>query len=888
MVSKLLQSNFITSLFLFFAALVPRVVDLGRFLTADEFLWVDRSHNFLAGLMNQSYQCDSIIEAWQFAAEGLACTLRTGHPGVTTMWTGSFGFWLSWLPQRQTVSLYDYVVNASTNPLDPNLIIPERLGTVFIVSLWVVIVFWLGRRLFGGKIAFVAALLIALSPFHIALSRVIHHDALSTTFMTLSVLCALIFWGQRANRHWLVASGIFGGLGFMSKSPALYLLPFIAVVGLWFLIQQVKRGEDQLSGASDEGKPQNYQLTKSKLGFVPQAMLSANFSEQLIRTVVNGLIWFAVFVVTVFAVWPAMWSVPQTAIATIFDFGNKYATGGHAKGNFFMGQVSQDPGLLFYPVSWLFRTTPLVIVGVVLGLIAWPWVAFRRRGRDVLAVSVESPETQKNGLQQFYTYLPLILIFIGGYLLLMTVGEKKQERYLLPIYPWLDFMAAAGLVWLTHLVLSLPRLKSLVHHSERMLYAALIPVALIITLHSYLVVSAFPYYFTYYNPMLGGIQAASKVLTIGWGEGMDLAADFFNRRTTATQVRVASWYESTFAPFFYGQSISYSKEKGKALAGDYVVFYINQMQRRYPDDVMFDFFSDRSDPVEVISVDGLDYVWIYPSLSVDHYVDDQTYSGIASLLAWQWSPSYATFEPGRSVAFDLYWEYLGKQPDEPFFVRLVDAQERVWAEGLSQSSAAYNRPPGDWRVGEIVYDRGEITLPQDIPPGQYRLRIGLYTQAPAVKEGELLFKLPSEDTVVHVASNPIFIPLASTTPTLRPQSFGSATLFDAVVPQEPVVAGSRIPLELQWRVDRPMAADSTVHIGLMNEAGEAQQGWFNLTLSDIFNPSDVTWQVGDIIRTNWRLDLLPDIPPGEYYVELVMPEDTSQTLPFGEIEIIAE
>ncbi|MCB0211946.1 MAG: glycosyltransferase family 39 protein, partial [Anaerolineae bacterium] len=241
MISKILRSSIITSLFLFFAALIPRVVDLGRFLTPDEFLWVDRSRNFLAGLINPAYQCDSVVEAWHYVAEGLACTLRTGHPGVTTMWTGSFGFWLSWLPERRTVSLYDYVVNASTNPLDPNLIIPERMGTVFIVSLWVVAIFWLGRRLFGGSIAFVGALLIALSPFHIALSRVIHHDALSTTFMTLSIMTALVFWGQKAGRHWLVASGMFGGLAFMSKSPALVLLRFIAGEGDWLLFSDDKQ-----------------------------------------------------------------------------------------------------------------------------------------------------------------------------------------------------------------------------------------------------------------------------------------------------------------------------------------------------------------------------------------------------------------------------------------------------------------------------------------------------------------------------------------------------------------------------------------------------------------------------------------------------------------------
>ena len=126
--------KYLISLFLFLLALIPRLPDLGRFLTADEFLWVDRSRNFLAGLTNPAYQCTTVVEKWEFA-EGLACTLRTGHPGVTTMWTGSFGFLLRWLVEGRSTSLHDYVVAVSTNPLDPTFIAPERLGTVLITSL---------------------------------------------------------------------------------------------------------------------------------------------------------------------------------------------------------------------------------------------------------------------------------------------------------------------------------------------------------------------------------------------------------------------------------------------------------------------------------------------------------------------------------------------------------------------------------------------------------------------------------------------------------------------------------------------------------------------------------------------------------------------------------
>ncbi|MBI1879689.1 MAG: glycosyltransferase family 39 protein, partial [Chloroflexi bacterium] len=438
--SRLLASSWFISLTLFILALLPRLPDLGRFLTPDEFLWIDRSRNFLAALTDLSYQCDSVVEQWRFVAQGLACTLRTGHPGVTTMWTGSLGFLLRWLGDGRPGSLHDYVVAVSTNPLDASFIAPERLGTVLITSLAVVAFYWLARRLFGASIALLGAVLLALDPFHIALSRVIHHDALSTTFMTLSVLCAFIYWGQGSGvrgrgsgvggqgsgvidqravsggrrsavggRYWLLLSGLLAGLAFLSKLSSLFLMPYIALTGLWFFVERERRtGKD----------------------FILHPRRARSARQSFILLILDGLLWFAVALTIVFILWPAMWVAPLETVQTAFLLGFKYTTGGHAKGNFLLGQVSNDPGVLFYLVTWLYRTSPLVLVGVIAGLIT----------------SLPRHPVTPSPFHRFFRYLPLILLFILGYYLLMTLGEKKQERYFLPVYPWLNLIAAAGLI----------------------------------------------------------------------------------------------------------------------------------------------------------------------------------------------------------------------------------------------------------------------------------------------------------------------------------------------------------------------------------------------------------------------------------------------------------
>jgi len=940
MLPGFLRSHFVISLLIFIVALLPRLLDPDQFLTPDEFLWIDRSRNFLAGLLDPAYQCTSVVEKWNFVAEGLACTLRTGHPGVTTMWTGSLGLWLSWLANSRYIGLPDYLATVSTNPLDVTLIAPARIGTILITALWVVIVYWLARRLFGSQIALVGALLLALDPFHIALSRVIHHDALSTTFMTLAVLAAFIYWGQGSSKKWLLISGGLAGLAILSKSPALFLLPFIAVVGLWFLGKEI-RGRSKEDGA----RKAYWSLVR--------------------ETVLDGLLWFGVAVAVVFVFWPAMWVTPLEAMETVFFIGSKYATGGHAKGNFFLGEISNDPGPLFYPVTWLYRTSPLVMLGVIAALGLWPWR--KRIGKEaslsqssgspvmepIVASGVYGVEPLGGGPAEastpspafnFFSYLPLLLIFILGYYLLMTVGEKKQDRYFLPVYPWLNLIAAAGLVSIIHLPFrsfvrrspSHPSTPPALSHSPELFTQYPLPsspsssellndsrnfsptdrndrwykffrwttlrftfypqgasgsvlrlpllLLLILTLHGYFVASHFPYYFTYYNPVLGGIQGAAHAVTIGWGEGLDLAAAYLNQQFGASRRRVASWYESTFAPYYYGPAISYSKEKGKVLAGDYAIFYINQTQRRFPDDILFEYIERRFEPVHVVTLHGLEYAWIYPSLGIDHYIQDQTYTGIASLLAWQWTLGDRPFKPGEDIQFELYWEYLSKKQDEAFFFRLVDAQNRPWAEGLSQPVG--NPPAEQWREGEIIYETGVLRVPSGMPPGQYQLQIGFYTSAPAVTSGELLFVTPPEESLITVDHGaPFSVNLPINAVETWENLDRSLTLIGTVLPQEPLPPGANVPIELFWQVNQALPANAELHVGLMDEAGQAKQAWFNLSLAETLNPDQTTWQPGDVIHTRWQLQLLPEVTPGRYHFDLVWPADPQQVLPFGRLDI---
>ncbi len=94
------------------------------------------------------------------------------------------------------------------------------------------------------------------------------------------------------------------------------------------------------------------------------------------------LIWGGVALVVYFALWPALWVDPAWTLSRVFSISGAYATEGHDSSVFFNGQIyNGDPGFWFYPINYLWRTTPVVMVGLVLlvGTFIWGGALTRRR-----------------------------------------------------------------------------------------------------------------------------------------------------------------------------------------------------------------------------------------------------------------------------------------------------------------------------------------------------------------------------------------------------------------------------------------------------------------------------------------------------------------------------
>jgi 4-amino-4-deoxy-L-arabinose transferase-like glycosyltransferase len=96
----------------------------------------------------------------------------------------------------------------------------SRLLAAGIGTLTLLAVFSLGRSLYGARAGVIAALFMALMPYHVIVTRQVLLDGPMTLFGTLG-LCAMAFFARTAKSRWLYVAGVCTGLAFLSKETAI-------------------------------------------------------------------------------------------------------------------------------------------------------------------------------------------------------------------------------------------------------------------------------------------------------------------------------------------------------------------------------------------------------------------------------------------------------------------------------------------------------------------------------------------------------------------------------------------------------------------------------------------------------------------------------------------
>jgi len=536
------------------AILLPRLDSLGSFVTADEPTWGKRSANFYYALRDGKF----------------VDTYQTGHPGVITMWAGALGYHLQF-PDYERVGqenlgdtrLFDIFKNRAVNPM--KILATARLAVVLVVTLSLLAAWYYARQLFGPWIALAGILLIAFEPMHVAHSRFLHTNGLSSSFLLVSVLAFLDFLRRRHGSSLLV-SATAAGLGFLTVTPSFMIIPIIGFLGIQELFGKKLRAIVSLATVR--------------------------------RVFIPLLAWGLLSLLVVFIVWPAMWVDPLGTLGSVFEHAFNAAEGGGGGAELVSAyQVDYDPSdkyVYYYPLTYLWRSTPVTWIG----LLALGFILATRNSGFITAPTRRS--------------LAGLAWFIVLFTILMTLGTKKFDRYYLPCYLAFDFLAAAGLVeglrWLGGKFTS--RLRTIVPVTA---------MVFLLAIQALLTASHHPYYLTYFNPLLGGIQKATDVLLVGWGEGLNEAAIYMKTIPGMRTKRIVSWYPLAFN--WYSHSLGFISEPidiarhsppeviQSYLDADYVLVYLNQWQRNMPSELFAAL--EQIEPEHIVQVKGVDYVKIY-------------------------------------------------------------------------------------------------------------------------------------------------------------------------------------------------------------------------------------------------------------------------------------
>jgi 4-amino-4-deoxy-L-arabinose transferase-like glycosyltransferase len=539
--------------------------------TVDERLWMIRSYVFGSALVHHHL-------AKVTAGGGVGDVTRPTMPGVTTMWAGTMGRWLV---------KWGHSLGLNQNPLHPvpgsrEVLRASRAVVALWCSLALVVFVWLAQRLVGRRAAWIAGVLLAVEPWLVGMSFVLHTDAMVAMFGAVSVVALAVGLqpvtaestadaGRPTGWHRVrrpavdvdvfpvVLSAVFGGLALLTKLNAAALLgPALVIVVLADLWRRAR------SGSSSRGL--------------------------LRRAALVGLGWLLLALAVFVALWPAMWVAPLVQISHMRT--SLHQLGGHHS-QYYFGRNIEDAGPGFYPVSLWYRLSPWLLVGSVLALVA---MVLRPVGRAVTS-------------RRRFAWVPEVplwtLLVIVPYLVTVTATAKKIDRYALPLLPFLAL--AVGTLVAGVVVLVERRVDR--SSTRRWLAAAAIVVTGALALGT---ASQAPYALSYVDPLVGGQRAAERDILLGWGEGTSELGHVIavRERGRCDEVRIAD-AEQLYASLPCGALVV---PDGDTLEDvDYVILHVSLLQRNYQPDLTA-MVRERGTLVARTRIDGVTYeeLWHIP------------------------------------------------------------------------------------------------------------------------------------------------------------------------------------------------------------------------------------------------------------------------------------
>ncbi len=846
----------IMPLTIFLVALLPRLVGLDVFLTADE----DDQIMFASLFLKSALKAD------------LSNALVLGYPGIPTLVLGAIGVGarylfhysglipLPWVSADLMTTLEKTTLQFGVfeHPLD--FIVWVRVPMALLAAMSVLGIYLLLRRLLDETLALFATLIIAFDPFILAHTRVIHVDAPLAYFMFLSFLAFILYLTQGGGKL-LFTAGLFAGLAALSKTgPAVFLGPILVVSGLCYALF--------------------YQLNQPRKLYWKRLVLAVTGC---------GLIGGGFFCL----LWPAMWKQPfQTVSWIIRNLASVNRIAHPTTGVFWGGRLS-DQNPFYYLIVLPYHLTPLTTIGLLaaLGLMVAGVVAYFY-ARTPTSIPPESGGTKGGAFHMLPLTLSLIAyvtLFVGP----VSLVSRRGDRYILPVYFALDLLALLGLWWMATYLSSLHFFKKMSFYSTPRLLGGLIflQILFILPIH--------PYYLAYFNPLLGGGKTAAYYLNVGWGEGLDQAALYLNNHTDKQTHQTAAWYSNQFAPFYKSATVDLS-DQNSALFSEYVVFYINQVQRGFPSREILDYFHQRQ-PDYIVKLGNIKYAWIYKGAVVSStpfkgyaFSAEALFGGGAHLMGLDVAqrtmpadmftvsqtvidqansspPIFSEELPGLPIT--LYWETVNRiSGKQNVYISLVDNDGNSWGKVDRLILAGLWRP-NRWRPGFFIRDEYRLLIDPATPPGTYHFEVGMYdfvtgqTLGVAKNIGEITLtppKNPPSTDQLNV-KNKIFVPIND-----------SLNLVGHTYQNVQLPPGAELTGKIFWQTTSPISKNYAVQFWFPTSNSQKKLIIHESPLSDSYPNSQ--WRPGEVVGEAYRFRISGHAPAGNYPMMVsVIDADTGES-----------
>lgn len=858
--------------------LLLRLAPLGRYVTPDEPAWVERSVRFADAL----------------AARDWNSIPSTGHPGVTTMWLGTAGLVAhKWLAPAESLVHLDWIRRLAW--LAPqngeafvhlSFFLPcGRFAVALTNSLGLMAVYLLLVRLFDRSVAFIAAGFLAFDPFVVGHSGLLHTDGLLATFSTLSVISLLMAVqnGQGAGA-WALVSGVTAGLALLTKSLGAYLVIFLWVVlGFSWLLGRIE--------------------------------LSQAFRW--------SILWGLAAAVVYVGLYPAMWAAPLETLRDVL-LAPVYQSTTAMMPTFFAGRVALQHGPQFYVVALLFRLSPVILIGLLLGI--WMQITGQAARRELLWLA----------------------LFSLGYVLLLMLNVKRYQRYLLPVVSPLTILAAVSISDAWHWKFRVNISKS--------------PLIVLLQLLLLLPFAAHP--LTSRSLLFGGPWVGARLLSADWGEGMGAAARWLNQRSDAGRLTVAASSVPSFASVFRGHTVPLEQVS----RADYVVHAIPQASRpsfgrpvAYTATLCFldhavvltntasleqaTYLADKAAPGDLILVDAdtpllRRYGGPGRLVSVAPLPDEQAIARLLERETTDWGSIWRVASSGASsitarhlrrqlegmatpvsttvvadasvtryvlsradstehasshmatfggqltlvdsafpstVAWPedlplmLRWRLLAQPAvDYRAVVMLRDSTGHAWTSAESLIRSGVNFPTSAWSVGDWSDSDYGLSLPPGIPPARYTVEVSVFDSASGAGSGATdpsgAFRgtriVLGKVSVAPATQSPADVEL-DLNEWLRITA-GPLTLLGFDPPDQHILTGDFLSFSLMWQADAAVAEDQRVRFQLVDSDGHSE--YEAVRPVSIYPPSQ--WRIGDRIRSHYSLHIPPELSPGSYSLTL--------------------